>query len=106
VCVQVEEGGKVDRLERPLQVGDEIIAINEVELSGYRQEAIALVKASHKTLQLTVRSLMPFQVESQNKAQGAGSVEPAAALKGLLKARLRVRVLCSVGEQEELIINY
>ena len=53
--VQVEEGGKADRLEQPLLVGDEIIIINDVELSGYRQEAIALVKGSYKTLQLTIR---------------------------------------------------
>lgn len=55
MCVQVEKGGKADLLEEPLLVGDEIIIINEVELTGYRQEAIALVKGSYKTLQLTVR---------------------------------------------------
>ena len=55
MCVQVEEGGKVDRLEQPLQAGDEIIVVNEVELSGYRQEVVALVKGSHKTLQVIVR---------------------------------------------------
>ena len=55
MSVQVEEGGKADRLEQPLLVGDEIIIINDVELSGYRQEAIALVKGSYKTLQLTIR---------------------------------------------------
>lgn len=55
VCFQVEEGGKADCLEQPLLVGDEIIIINDVELTGYRQEAIALVKGSYKTLQLIVR---------------------------------------------------
>lgn len=55
MCVQVERGGKADVSEEPLLVGDEIIAINEVELTGFRQEAIALVKGSYKTLQLTVR---------------------------------------------------
>lgn len=55
VFVQVEEGGKADSLEQPLLVGDEIIIINEVELTGFRQEAVALVKGSYKTLQLTVR---------------------------------------------------
>lgn len=55
MCFQVEEGGKADSLEQPLLVGDEIIIINEVELSGYRQEAIALIKGSFKTLDLTVR---------------------------------------------------
>ncbi|KAG8010944.1 Protein Shroom3 [Nibea albiflora] len=55
IISKVEEGGKADRLEQPLLIGDEIIIINDVELSGYRQEAIALVKGSYKTLQLTVR---------------------------------------------------
>ncbi|KAF0031285.1 hypothetical protein F2P81_015840 [Scophthalmus maximus] len=53
--VQVEDGGKADALEQPLLVGDEIIVINDMEVTGYRQEAIALVKGSYKTLQLTVR---------------------------------------------------
>ncbi|XP_073334647.1 protein Shroom3 [Pagrus major] len=55
IISKVEEGGKADGLEQPLLVGDEIIIINDVELSGYRQEAIALVKGSYKTLQLTIR---------------------------------------------------
>uniref|UniRef100_H3BW47 Reverse transcriptase domain-containing protein n=1 Tax=Tetraodon nigroviridis TaxID=99883 RepID=H3BW47_TETNG len=76
---------------------------------------------------LTANAKLAIWLTCKNKAQGAGSVEPAAALKGLLKARLRVehtyhkmtsnmltfiqiwavgRVLCSVGEQEELMINY
>ncbi|XP_032396199.1 protein Shroom3 isoform X2 [Etheostoma spectabile] len=55
IISKVEEGGKADSLEQPLMVGDEIVIINDVELTGYRQEAIALVKGSYKTLQLTVR---------------------------------------------------
>ncbi|XP_034751390.1 protein Shroom3 isoform X2 [Etheostoma cragini] len=55
IISKVEEGGKADNLEQPLMVGDKIIIINDVELTGYRQEAIALVKGSYKTLQLTVR---------------------------------------------------
>uniref|UniRef100_A0A3Q3Q0G0 PDZ domain-containing protein n=1 Tax=Monopterus albus TaxID=43700 RepID=A0A3Q3Q0G0_MONAL len=56
ICfTSVEEGGKADTLDQPLQVGDELVIINDVELTGYRQEAIALVKGSYKTLQLTVR---------------------------------------------------
>ncbi|XP_067431168.1 protein Shroom3 isoform X1 [Thunnus thynnus] len=55
IISKVEEGGKADSLERPLLVGDEIVIINDIELTGYRQEAIALVKGSYKTLQLTVR---------------------------------------------------
>lgn len=57
VClfVQVEEGGKADSLEQPLRVSDEIVIINDIELTGYRQEAVALIKGSYKTLHLTVR---------------------------------------------------
>nr|XP_049593110.1 protein Shroom3 isoform X4 [Syngnathus scovelli] len=55
IISKVEEGGKADTLECPLQVGDEIIIINDIDLTGYRQEAIALVKGSFKTLQITVR---------------------------------------------------
>lgn len=50
---QVEEGSKAAAVN--LQVGDELVNINEVPLSGYRQEAICLVKGSHKTLSLVVK---------------------------------------------------
>uniref|UniRef100_A0A669CIF2 PDZ domain-containing protein n=1 Tax=Oreochromis niloticus TaxID=8128 RepID=A0A669CIF2_ORENI len=62
IISKVEEGGKADSLEQPLRVGDEIVIINDIELTGYRQEAIALIKGSYKTLQLTVRryALAPF----------------------------------------------
>uniref|UniRef100_A0A3B3BD36 PDZ domain-containing protein n=1 Tax=Oryzias melastigma TaxID=30732 RepID=A0A3B3BD36_ORYME len=55
IISKVEEGGKADSLERPLHVGDELVIINDVELSGFRQEAIALVKGSYKTLKITIR---------------------------------------------------
>ncbi|XP_053334396.1 protein Shroom3 isoform X2 [Clarias gariepinus] len=55
IISKVEEGGKAGSLQCPLLVGDEVIIINGVELSGFRQEAISLVKGSYKTLQLTVR---------------------------------------------------
>ncbi|XP_037835537.1 protein Shroom3 isoform X3 [Kryptolebias marmoratus] len=55
IISKVEDGGKADSLERPLRVGDEIVVINDVELSGFRQEAVALIKGSYKTLKLTVR---------------------------------------------------
>ncbi|KPP74688.1 hypothetical protein Z043_106136, partial [Scleropages formosus] len=54
LSVQVEEGGKASLLEHPLEPGDQVVNINEVELSGFRQEAISLVKGSYKTLRLTV----------------------------------------------------
>uniref|UniRef100_A0A4W5S0J1 PDZ domain-containing protein n=1 Tax=Hucho hucho TaxID=62062 RepID=A0A4W5S0J1_9TELE len=51
--IQVEEGSKAATVS--LQVGDEIVNINTVPISGSRQEAICLVKSSHKTLALVVR---------------------------------------------------
>uniref|UniRef100_A0A3P9I1G9 PDZ domain-containing protein n=1 Tax=Oryzias latipes TaxID=8090 RepID=A0A3P9I1G9_ORYLA len=63
IISKVEEGGKAHSLEQPLHVGDELIVINDVELSGFRQEAIALVKGSYKTLKITIRrytSSCPF----------------------------------------------
>ncbi|XP_036401731.1 protein Shroom2-like isoform X2 [Megalops cyprinoides] len=53
LITKVEEGSKAAAVR--LQVGDEIVNINEIPLSGYRQEAICLVKGSHKTLTLVVR---------------------------------------------------
>lgn len=53
LITKVEEGSKAAAVS--LQAGDELININEVPLSGYRQEAICLVKGSHKTLSLVVK---------------------------------------------------
>lgn len=50
---QVEDGSKAAAVN--LQVGDELVSINEISLTGYRQEAICLVKGSHKTLSLIVK---------------------------------------------------
>ncbi|XP_041753245.2 protein Shroom3 [Coregonus clupeaformis] len=55
IISKVEGGGKADLLEHPLLPGDQVVVINDVELSGFRQEAISLVKGSYKTLRLTVR---------------------------------------------------
>uniref|UniRef100_A0A672KQB4 Shroom family member 3 n=1 Tax=Sinocyclocheilus grahami TaxID=75366 RepID=A0A672KQB4_SINGR len=55
IISKVEEGGKASLLQHPLQAGDKVVIINEVELSGWRQEAISLVKGSYKTLRITVR---------------------------------------------------
>lgn len=53
--LQVEEGGKADSLPSKLQAGDEVVNINEVQLSSSRREAISLVKGSYKKLKLVVR---------------------------------------------------
>ncbi|XP_026160651.1 protein Shroom2 isoform X2 [Mastacembelus armatus] len=53
LITKVEEGSKAAAVS--LQVGDELVSINEIPLTGYRQEAICLVKGSHKTLSLAVK---------------------------------------------------
>ncbi|RMC13606.1 hypothetical protein DUI87_08682 [Hirundo rustica rustica] len=55
---RIEEGGKADSLPSKLQAGDEVVNINEVELSSSRREAISLVKGSYKKLKLVVRRTM------------------------------------------------
>uniref|UniRef100_A0A667HNC9 Shroom family member 2 n=1 Tax=Lynx canadensis TaxID=61383 RepID=A0A667HNC9_LYNCA len=53
--LQIEEGSKAAAVDK-LLAGDEIVGINDIGLSGFRQEAICLVKGSHKTLKLVVKS--------------------------------------------------
>lgn len=53
LITKVEEGSKAAAAR--LQVGDELVDINNYPLTGYRQEAICLVKGSHKTLSLVVK---------------------------------------------------
>ncbi|NXA54863.1 SHRM3 protein, partial [Nothocercus julius] len=55
IISKVEEGGKADSLPSKLHPGDEVVNINEVELSSSRREAISLVKGSYKKLKLVVR---------------------------------------------------
>ncbi|XP_073523420.1 protein Shroom2 isoform X4 [Phyllobates terribilis] len=52
IITKVEEGSKAGEI---LMAGDEIVNINDIPLSGYRQEAICLVKGSHKTLKMVVK---------------------------------------------------
>ena len=82
---------------------------------------LVLNKSAHK--------LMNFRLwlTKKNQAQNVRSVEPGVVLEGLLRARLRVEhtyyrmtddiltfvqietvgwVLCTVGEQEQLIMNF
>ncbi|NWI72433.1 SHRM2 protein, partial [Dryoscopus gambensis] len=51
---QIEDGSKAAAVDK-LLAGDEIVGINDVGLSGFRQEAICLVKGSHKMLKLVVK---------------------------------------------------
>lgn len=57
---QVEEGSKAATAR--LQAGDELINVNNISLSGYRQEAICLIKGSHKTLSLVVKRSFIFNL--------------------------------------------
>ncbi|XP_034007434.1 protein Shroom2 isoform X1 [Trematomus bernacchii] len=59
VITKVEEGSAAAAV--CLQVGDEMVSVNAVSLSGSRQEAICLVKSSHKTLSLGVRRKSRFK---------------------------------------------
>ncbi|XP_029282502.1 protein Shroom2-like, partial [Cottoperca gobio] len=56
LITKVEEDSKAAAVS--LQVGDELVNINEIPLSGFRQEAICLVKGSHRTLSLVVKRLV------------------------------------------------
>uniref|UniRef100_A0A8B9FU11 Shroom family member 2 n=1 Tax=Amazona collaria TaxID=241587 RepID=A0A8B9FU11_9PSIT len=55
IITKIEDGSKAAAVDK-LLAGDEIVGINDVGLSGFRQEAICLVKGSHKTLKLVVKS--------------------------------------------------
>ncbi|KAG8450548.1 hypothetical protein GDO86_002991 [Hymenochirus boettgeri] len=52
IITKVEDGNKSADI---LMAGDEIVNINDQPLLGYRQEAICLVKGSHKTLKMIVK---------------------------------------------------
>lgn len=67
VCVQVEEGSVAAAVR--LQAGDEMVSVNAVPLSGSRQEAICLVKSSHKTLTLVVRRYQNSRYQSLGTRQ-------------------------------------
>ncbi|XP_067848733.1 protein Shroom2 isoform X2 [Heptranchias perlo] len=54
LITKIEDGSKAAAMGK-LQVGDEMVSINDVILTGFRQEAICLVKGSHKTLKIVVR---------------------------------------------------
>ncbi|XP_061483070.1 protein Shroom2 [Rhineura floridana] len=54
IITKIEEGSKAAAADK-LLAGDEIVNINDVDLSGFRQEAICLVKGSHKLLKLVVK---------------------------------------------------
>uniref|UniRef100_A0A8C2ULX7 Shroom family member 2 n=1 Tax=Chinchilla lanigera TaxID=34839 RepID=A0A8C2ULX7_CHILA len=79
--LQIEEGSKAAAVDK-LLAGDEIVGINDVGLSGFRQEAICLVKGSHKTLKLVVkrRTDVSWRPHSWHATKFSdGHPEPAAS---------------------------
>ncbi|XP_013921649.1 PREDICTED: protein Shroom2 isoform X1 [Thamnophis sirtalis] len=54
IITKIEEGSKAAAVDK-LLAGDEIVSINDINLSGFRQEAICLVKSSHKFLKLVIK---------------------------------------------------
>ncbi|XP_078265574.1 protein Shroom2 isoform X2 [Rhinoraja longicauda] len=54
LITKIEEGSKAAAVGK-LQIGDEFVSINDVILTGFRQEAICLVKGSYKALKMVVR---------------------------------------------------
>ncbi|XP_035249993.1 protein Shroom2-like isoform X1 [Anguilla anguilla] len=81
IITKVEEGSQAWAVR--LQVGDEVVAVNEYPLSGYRQEAIGLVKGSHKTLALGVRR----RTETVNRPHSWHSIKFAEAQSEASKRR-------------------
>nr|XP_020755988.1 protein Shroom2-like [Odocoileus virginianus texanus] len=78
--LQVEEGSKAAAVDK-LLAGDEIVGINDIGLSGFRQEAICLVKGSHKTLKLVVkrRNELSWRPHSWHATKFSDSHSEAAA---------------------------
>ncbi|XP_049335722.1 protein Shroom2 isoform X2 [Astyanax mexicanus] len=88
IITKVEEGSKAAAVR--LQAGDELININDVPLSGYRQEAICLVKGSHKTLTLVVKRRMKMVDIVTQKMPSESDVHVARSfLTKILRSSMR-----------------
>ncbi|XP_048107574.1 protein Shroom2 isoform X3 [Alosa alosa] len=88
LITKVEEGSKAAAVR--LQVGDELVNINDVPLSGYRQEAICLVKGSHKTLTLVVKRKMKMVDIVAQKMPSESDVHVARSfLTKILRSSMR-----------------
>ncbi|XP_074524221.1 protein Shroom2 isoform X2 [Halichoeres trimaculatus] len=88
LITKVEEGSKAAAVS--LQVGDELVNINEIPLSGFRQEAICLVKGSHKTLSLVVKRNMKMVDIVTQKMPSENDVHVARSfLTKILRSSMR-----------------
>ncbi|XP_055068466.2 protein Shroom2 isoform X10 [Misgurnus anguillicaudatus] len=88
LITKVEEGSKAAAAR--LQAGDELVDINNYPLTGYRQEAICLVKGSHKTLSLVVKRKMKMVDIVAQKMPSESDVHMARSfLTKILRSSMR-----------------
>ncbi|XP_035984258.1 protein Shroom2 isoform X2 [Fundulus heteroclitus] len=93
VITKVEDGSAAARVR--LRAGDRMVSVNAVPLSGSRQEAICLVKGSHRTLALVVRRakmvdvVSPQAVPSENEVHVARSFLTKILRSSMRKNRFR-----------------
>ncbi|XP_057194496.1 protein Shroom2 isoform X3 [Triplophysa rosa] len=88
LITKVDEGGKAAVAR--LQAGDELVKINNFPLTGYRQEAICLVKGSHKSLSLVVKRNMKMVDFVAQKMPSESDVHMARSfLTKILRSSMR-----------------
>ncbi|XP_016406239.1 protein Shroom2 isoform X2 [Sinocyclocheilus rhinocerous] len=88
LITKVEEGSKATTTR--LQAGDELVNVNNISLSGYRQEAICLIKGSHKTLSLMVKRKMKMVDIVAQKMPSESDVHMARSfLTKILRSSMR-----------------
>ncbi|XP_074520478.1 protein Shroom2-like isoform X2 [Halichoeres trimaculatus] len=88
VITKVEEGSLAASVS--LRAGDTMVSVNSVPLSGSRQEAICLVKSSHKTLTLVVRRSKMVDVVSPRVMPSESEVHVARSfLTKILRSSMR-----------------
>ncbi|XP_077440079.1 LOW QUALITY PROTEIN: protein Shroom2 [Vanacampus margaritifer] len=88
LITKVEEASKAAAVG--LQAGDELVNINEIPLSGFRQEAICLVKGSHRTLSLMVKRNMKMVDIVAHKMPSENDVHVARSfLTKILRSSMR-----------------
>ncbi|XP_061635008.1 protein Shroom2 isoform X3 [Phyllopteryx taeniolatus] len=88
LITKVEEASKAAAVG--LEAGDELVNINEIPLSGFRQEAICLVKGSHRTLSLMVKRNMKMVDIVAHKMPSENDVHVARSfLTKILRSSMR-----------------
>ncbi|XP_055363852.1 protein Shroom2 isoform X2 [Betta splendens] len=99
LITKVEDGSRAAAVS--LQVGDELVSINDIPLTGYRQEAICLVKGSYKTLSLVVKRNMKMVDIVAQKMPSENDVHVARSfLTKILRSSMRKN--CFNGRNEPI----